>query len=67
MQSLEAINAENTGVVIRGVLVRAKERGLRVSRASVLDELRYRETDNVSQWEAMVDAMMAQPEMMVAA
>lgn len=55
LQTNERLNAE---VVIKGVLRRAADRGVTPTRNEMFEALKYREDDDVSQWEATVNAMM---------
>jgi hypothetical protein len=60
MHSLETIDKTNVERTIQLALDRAETEGTVLTRNQVLEHLKFREDEDVSQWEAMVDAMMAQ-------
>lgn len=60
MHDINTNNSLNTNVAVRGILRRARRAGLKLTREEVLEELKFREDDDTSQWTAMVDRLMAQ-------
>jgi hypothetical protein len=61
MHGLDTLNRLNTEAAIKGILARAEAAGVALTRAEVLEELKYREDDDVSQWEAVVAELVAEP------
>jgi hypothetical protein len=59
MHSIESINKSNVERTIQLALDRAEAEGATLTRNQVLDHLKFSEDDDVSQWEAMVDVMLA--------
>lgn len=58
MHGLSTLAVLNTEAVIRAILARAIERGLKLTRDDVLDELRFREDEDTTVWGATVDRLM---------
>lgn len=58
MQGLEMSAELNAEVTIRGIMARAADRGVTLSRDEVIEELKFREDDDTSIWSATVDRMM---------
>lgn len=59
MHSLEVISKSNVERTIQLTLDRAEAAGTAITRNQVLEHLKFLENEDVSQWEAMVDALMA--------
>lgn len=59
MHGLQSIAQNNAEVTIKGILARAAERGLKLSRGDILEELKFREDDDTTVWGATVDRLMA--------
>lgn len=58
MHGLETMTRLNAEAAIRGILLRAKANNVQLTRADVLEELKYRESDDTSAWSATVDRLM---------
>lgn len=58
MNSLETTETLNTEATIRRILTRAENEGVTLSRDKVLEELKYRDTDDTSVWSATVDRII---------
>jgi hypothetical protein len=59
MHSLETISKLNVERTIKLALDRAESQGVTLSRNQVLDHLKFSEDEDVSQWEATVDKLLA--------
>jgi hypothetical protein len=61
MHGLQTIGALNAEVTIRGILARAAQRGSKLTRDEVLEELKFRDDDDTTVWSATVDRLMREP------
>jgi hypothetical protein len=59
MHSLEVINKKNVERTIQLALDRAEAEGTVLTHNQVLEHLKFTENEDVSQWEATVDVMLA--------
>ena len=58
MHGLRTIEVLNTEATIRAIIQRATDRGVKLTRAEVLDELKWRDNDDTTVWSATVDRML---------
>jgi hypothetical protein len=63
MHSLESSFKRNVERTIQLILDRAEAAGTVLTRNEVLEHLKFTDDEDVSQWEATVDAMMADHKM----
>jgi hypothetical protein len=58
MHGLDTLKARNAHATIKSVLARAADRGVKLSRAEVLEEMKYSEDEDTTVWSATVDRLM---------
>lgn len=58
MLGIETRQAKNAEAAIRGILIRAEHRGVRLSKSEVLEELKWDDDEDTTVWGATVDRLM---------